>query len=277
MAIRQEPEKIGDTARGRARLVLAAPLVAVLLLLSSGCGLDLDDDPVVGPRDVTPPAIPTGVRSVTGDSQVQLVWNPNVEEDLACYRIYWSPAPAGPYEFMAETDIPRFVDRDVDNGVTYFYAVTAVDVAGNESELSLELIHDTPRPAGTDLVLWRASGPSWELSGYDFSSYVRRPWSSVDADMYFNLESGRPAMVASDPATDLQDAGYAQLDDLDWAPPAGWTGEDRVTLIEGHCYYVWTRDDHYAKFRVTDLNLERVVIDWAYQIDKSNPELVRGR
>jgi len=26
---------------------------------------------------------------------------------------------------------------------------------------------------------------------------------------------------------------------------------------------------------VTALNSERVVIDWAYQIDKSNPELVR--
>jgi hypothetical protein len=108
---------------------------------------------------------------------------------------------------------------------------------------------------------------------------VRRPYSSPDTDIYFTLAGGRPAMAAADPATDLQDAGYHALDELDWAPPAGWTGEDRVTLVLGHSYYVWTRDDHYAKFRVTaiDVALGRVIIDWAYQIDSSNPELRGGR
>ena len=77
----------------------------------------------------------------------------------------------------------------------------------------------------------------------------------------------------------VEDAGYHELSDLDWAPPAGWTGEDRVTLVIGHSYYVWTRDDHYAKFRVTALDLVqgRVVVDWAFQIDPSNPELRQGR
>jgi hypothetical protein len=253
--------------------------LAAVLVLAPGCHFFDDDDAVVYPIDDTPPAVPTGVRSITGDGQVQLVWNPNLEEDLAGYRIYWSPAPAGPYEFMVATDIPRYVDRDVNNGITYFYAVTAFDLDGNESELSRDLIHDTPRPAGQNLVLYSATGQNWELSGYDFDEYVRRPWSAIDSDIYFSVEYGRPAMVAANPATDLQDAGWSELDDLDWAPPSGWTGEDRVTLIEGHSYYVWTRDDHYAKFRVTALEPAngRVVVDWAFQIDKSNPELLRGR
>lgn len=259
---------------GRAFLTLVGIAVGAA---GTGCDLDDLDHDVVVPRDTTPPAVPTSVRSITGDGQVELVWNPNGDADLAGYRIYWSPAAAGPYEFMAETGVPRYTDRDVANGETYFYAVTAFDLIGNESELSAEFVHDTPRPAGQDLVLWRATGSSWELSGYDFSAMVRRPFTAVDTDMYFTFDAGRPAMVAPDPATDLQDAGYAELDDLDWAPPGGWTGEDRVTLIAGHSYYVWTRDDHYAKFRVTDLDAERVVVDWAYQIDKSNPELVGGR
>jgi hypothetical protein len=258
----------------RARILLA---IAALALATAGC-LDLDGDEVVlVPADVTPPGVPSGLRSITGDGEVQLSWNPNLEEDLAGYKVYWSPAPAGPYELMATAAIPRDGDRDVDNGRTYFYAVTAFDDSGNESELSPELIQDTPRPAGCNLVLYSATGSSWELSGYDFGSYVRRPWSSVDADIYFAVSGGRRAMVRRNAATDLQDAGYAELDDLDWAPPAGWTDEDRVTLLEGHAYYVWTSDDHFAKFRVTVLDGERVVIDWAYQIDKSNPELVRGK
>jgi len=262
---------------------LAWPLAASALALSvlgAGCDLDMDDDdPVIVIVDETAPMAPTGLTSVTGDGQVQLVWNASYEPDVAGYRIYWSPAPAGPYTYMATTYVPRYNDRDVENGVTYFYAVTVFDDTGNESELSPEIVHDTPRPQGENLVLYSASGASWELSGYDFDHYVRRPWSSVESDIYFTITSGRASMVASDPDTDLQDAGFHELADLDWAPPGGWTGEDRVTLIIGHSYYVWTRDDHYAKFRVTalDLALGRVVVDWAYQIDPSNPELRAGR
>jgi len=260
-----------------ARTARALSVGLAIALAALGCDLDDTGDHVVAPRDTTPPAIPSGVLSATGDGEIEILWAPNREADLAGYRVYWSASAPGPYRFVAETETPGYVDRDVTNGTTYFYAVTAFDRAGNESELSLELVHDTPRPAGENLVLFRAGGSAWELSGYDFSHYVRRPFTAVDTDMYFTVENGRPAMVASDPATDLQDAGFAELDDLDWAPPGGWTGEDRVTLVEGHSYYVWTRDDHYAKFRVTDFDAERVVIDWAYQIDKSNPELMGGR
>lgn len=262
-----------------APIAAAAPALA-LLVLGAGCDLNPDNhDPVVVIVDETPPAAPSGVVSITGDEQVQLIWNACLEPDLAGYRVYWSPAPSGPYELMATTNVPRYSDRDVENGVTYFYAVTAFDDSGNESDLSREIVHDTPRPEGENLVLMNAAGTSWELSGYDFDHYVRRPWSSVDADMFFVIESGRPSMAAGDPDTDLQDAGYHELSDLDWAPPAGWTGEDRVTLVVGHSYYVWTRDDHYAKFRVTALDLVqgRVVVDWAFQIDPSNPELRVGR
>jgi hypothetical protein len=51
----------------------------------------------------------------------------------------------------------------------------------------------------------------------------------------------------------------------------------------GHCYVVWTRDDHYAKFRVTDIQPaaggvpDRVVFDWAYQVDPGNRELRASR
>jgi hypothetical protein len=73
--------------------------------------------------------------------------------------------------------------------------------------------------------------------------------------------------------TDIQDAGYAQLDEVDWAPDGGWSPSGDVPLIEGHTYIVWIWDDHFAKFRVRQLNSERVILDWAYQVDLGNPEL----
>jgi hypothetical protein len=70
-----------------------------------------------------------------------------------------------------------------------------------------------------------------------------------------------------------QDAGYIDLEDVDYAPTSGWSQSGWVELIEGHSYIIWTRDDHFAKFAVVRLTFDAVTIDWAYQEDRSNPEL----
>ena len=264
------------TQRQRRRISYVITALLLGLLPAAGC-VDLDDDDdhvVIASIDDEAPAAPSGVVSTTGDHEVRLVWNANTEPDLYGYRVYWSPTAEGPYEMIATTTVNRFLDLDVDNGVTYFYAVTAVDEVGNESDLSREIVHDTPRPEGFNLVLWDYNGPNWELSGYDFSAFVRRPFDVVETDIFFGVEDGRLVMIGADELTDLQDAGFSELVDLDWAPPAGWIPEDRVTLIEGHSYYVWTRNDHFAKFRVVALRPDRVTIDWAYQVNKGNPELM---
>ncbi|NNF05795.1 MAG: hypothetical protein HKN21_03455, partial [Candidatus Eisenbacteria bacterium] len=36
---------------------------------------------------------------------------------------------------------------------------------------------------------------------------------------------------------------------------------------------VWTRDNHFAKVRITDMSSNRIEFDWAYQVDNGNPEL----
>ena len=47
-------------------------------------------------------------------------------------------------------DAFRYVDDDVRNGSTYFYAVSAYDYDANESELTPEQVYDTPRPSGIE-------------------------------------------------------------------------------------------------------------------------------
>ena len=76
--------------------------------------------------------------------------------------------------------------------------------------------------------------------------------------------------------TDIQDLGYTHsLLDIKVAPASGWSPTHDVRLYVGHTYVVWTHDDHYAKFRVTSLSPSRVVFDWAYQLQESNPMLKR--
>jgi hypothetical protein len=183
---------------------------------------------------------------------------------------------------MATTSNTHFTDSDVTNGNTYYYAISAFDRSGNESDLSYETVSDTPRPEGFDLRLYDYGGPNSLLSGYDFSTYTTQLYSLPLTDIYYGYVGGECVMIASNPnpegpLTDIQDAGYRPLAELDQAPPAGWAESGWVTLTEGHSYYVWTRDNHYGKFYVKHVEPAYVVVDWAYQIDPGNPELVKQK
>lgn len=229
--------------------------------------------------DYKAPATPRGLYSITQDERVELLWYPNEESDLAGYRIYRNDRPSGYYDRIATVGrrATRFVDDHVVNGKTYYYAISAVDESGNESDLSPELVHDTPRPEGFDLPLSNAARDR-RRAGYDFSRYRIVDAEDLDADIYFwfTPEDGY-WMIATersdDVFTDIQDDGYRDLDSVDWAPADGWSPTGEVRLIQGHSYVVWTWDDHYAKFRVRSLSPREVVIDWAYQIDRGNQEL----
>lgn len=224
---------------------------------------------------------PSGVFSVTGDGSVELYWNPVQDADLASYRIYRSLHAGGPYAAIGTSIDEYYRDSQVSNGITYYYAVTARDWDGRESELSYETVHDTPRPAGRITVY-----DEDELAGVDFSGFYQHmviPWDDPYADMYLFWDGDRYAMQSTDVlvgedvyGTDLQSAGWVEsLDEIDWAPEGGWTLDeaDVVRLYEGHAYLVWTWDNHFAKFRVRELGEDFVVIDWAFQVDEGNPEL----
>jgi hypothetical protein len=242
-------------------------------LLLAGC----HDD-----RDVTPPAAPRGVYTVTGDQEVIIHWLANTEGDLVGYRVYEAPCATGggcPYDPVGATTGTSFQVTGLANGVTRYFAVAAYDRAGNESRLSREILFDTPRPEGSNGILNNyldtATG-----SGYDFSTFSTAPWDDPATDMFYGDNGTVREMFVPDFQTDIQDAGFASsLDAVDFAPSGGWSPSGSVELIVGHCYVVWTRDDHYAKFRVTDIRPSangvpgRVTFDWAYQVDPGNREL----
>jgi hypothetical protein len=243
-------------------------IAAVLVL--SGC----HDD--VAPRDVTPPASPRGVTNVTGDHEVFISWLENTEADVAGYNIYEGSCdrgPSCPYKLIGTTTHTTFTVTGLANGVTRFWGVTAFDESGNESELSNDVTFDTPRPEGFGRALNNFVN-STSGSGWDFSAATARAYNDGSTDMYFGDNGSIAQMFVPDVDTNIQDAGFhSTLDGVDFAPTSGWSPTGTVELIVGHCYIVWTRDDHYAKFRVTSLSASQVVFDWAYQVDTGNREL----
>jgi len=255
---------------------LGSLLSICVVLLATSCS-DINHS-----QDHIPPAIPAGVYTITGDGYVEICWSEVRGEDLAGYRVYRSREEQGTYWRIGSSSDNYFVDEDVENGVTYYYAVTSYDWDGNESNLSYETVHDTPRPEGRDLVIYDQDA----RAGVDFSGYYHhmiQPWDGPFVDMYLLWLNNRYCLASKDVeyqgavyGTDIQYAGYVNsLDELSWAPDGGWSVEiaDTVTLYQDHAYVVWTWDNHFAKFQVVHIGYDYVVIDWAFQVDEGNPEL----
>ena len=270
----------------RAIRFLGIPLLVLAVAGLTGC----DDNDTVFFVDDDPPAVPTGVFTVTGDGFVEVYWNPVWQDDVAGYGVYRGSTLDGAYTRIATVEgraSDVYVDTNVTNGFTYFYAVDAFDLEGHESDLSFEDAFDTPRPAGTNVIVQaleeNAASSAIDFSRYDTSGFVR-PFSDPFADLYMHRMDGilyaRGTVVQTVP-NDLQDLGYTEsMDEVSWAPPEGWSESPiGVELIVGHTYVVWTWDLFFAKFRVTEILRDgfgdptAARIDWAYQIDRENPEL----
>jgi fibronectin type 3 domain-containing protein len=81
-----------------------------------------------------------GVPSI----QVILEWDPNTEPDLDGYRIYYGEA-SGIYS--KNIDIGNTTTCTVVNlerGKTYYFAATAYNILGLESDFSTEVSYDVP-------------------------------------------------------------------------------------------------------------------------------------
>jgi hypothetical protein len=98
----------------------------------------------VTPRNTFPPGAPQGLLVVLvpkqGDASahLELSWAINPETDIAGYNVYRGDQ-AGTPGTRLNTDLlltPAFRDMNVQPGQRYFYSVTAVDHAGNESPSS---------------------------------------------------------------------------------------------------------------------------------------------
>ncbi len=114
-----------------------------------------DSQPVtVTPRDTFPPATPQGLvaallpGSAPGTFVVDLSWSINLETDLAGYHVYRSEQEGTKGQLVTPDLLPTPAVRDtsVEPGRRYWYTVTAVDRAGNESPPSVAVDVMQPSP-----------------------------------------------------------------------------------------------------------------------------------
>ncbi len=88
------------------------------------------------PVDKFPPAVPTGLTAAASPDSVELAWERNTDPDFAGYRVYRSLDGAAFEKIADSLEAPNYSDRGVAGGKRYRYAVSAVDLLGNESARS---------------------------------------------------------------------------------------------------------------------------------------------
>src|SRR6266436_2406405 len=122
------------------------------VLTANGLSLESDDSQhvIVTPRDIFPPAAPQGLVAAllpgaTPESfVVELSWSISLETDLAGYRVYRSEQENVRGQLLTAELLlaPAYRDTSVEPGHHYWYTVTAVDRAGNESAPSAAVAID---------------------------------------------------------------------------------------------------------------------------------------
>jgi fibronectin type 3 domain-containing protein len=109
---------------------------------------------IVTPRDVFPPAVPQAISAAVlpGETDnapvVDLSWSINVEPDFAGYRVYRSEQPDTKGQLLTQELLPTPAYRDTSVQVAhrYWYVVTAVDRAGNETAPSPPALVEIAQP-----------------------------------------------------------------------------------------------------------------------------------
>jgi hypothetical protein len=92
--------------------------------------------------DKAPPEPPTGITAIETDMGIKVFWEKSGEEDIGGYKVYRRAADAKEAVLVGEVQpaYTIFVDKKAEQGVRYYYTVTAIDQSSpaNESKKSAE-------------------------------------------------------------------------------------------------------------------------------------------
>ena len=79
----------------------------------------------------SPPAAPSGLAALAGNQQVVLTWN--ASSGATSYQVKRGTTSGGPYTLVGSATAANYTDTAVTADTTYYYVVTAVNVAGESA------------------------------------------------------------------------------------------------------------------------------------------------
>ena len=102
---------------------------------------------------VSGPMPPKNLFATAGNNQVSLKWTQNPESDFVYYKIF-SSTDGNSFVQIAEVTnrVPTYKLTGLENGLTYYCKITAIDKLGRESDFSNQVVA-TPNESESGLVL----------------------------------------------------------------------------------------------------------------------------
>jgi hypothetical protein len=250
-----------------------------------------------------PPDVPASLSSTSLDGAIALTWNDNSYRSdpgtFQNYRIYSTSYNldqnmcGSSWQLEGTTVAPEFVVGALTNGIPRCFSVTATSVDGFESDRS-PLRSDTPRPDSRNIILYatqfQAAGSGFrfwdDLNGdgavqADELGLVR---SSAGSDIDFFVDRDGVGDLYLTPVRAGTGVEYydnnnpvEDLTSIDFAAPRPYrtTG---ILAIPGYGY-VFEMDGgdgfkRYGAVRLSHVGHDFLILDWAYQTDPGNPELL---
>ena len=238
---------------------------------------------------------PRALLSVTLNRGVQLSWDTNAyaaaPQLFGVYRVYSTSfdlargCDESDWSLEGTTVSEEFVARNLTNGATRCFAVSAISLDGHESAWS-NVREDTPRYDARSVVL-DASDVRPGTSGFRFASSVAGVFgtvvanTNVGADVVFERRADGTLWFQVARA----DVGIAQyglapvseLTSIDRAPTTGYGDAVRAQSGYGYVFRVPYADGvHFAAVRVVHVATDFVLFDFAFQGQVGSGELSRA-
>jgi fibronectin type 3 domain-containing protein len=135
------------------------------------------------PTAPPPPAAPTGLTAIAGNSQVALTWSAST--GATSYNVKRSTTSSGPYTTVNSPTVTNYTNTGLTNGTNYYYVVSAVGASGESANSSQ--VHATPAapatppaaPTGLQATGGNAQvGLTWTASAAVTSYHVKRSTTS---------------------------------------------------------------------------------------------------
>jgi hypothetical protein len=265
------------------RIMAMISMLSIMMLLMISCG---EKEKIVNVPVNCPPDVPHGVYAINYDGTVEICWVANYESDMAGYNIYRSETIDGNYSPIGTVYVSSsnpveycYEDMDTGNGIHNYYAVSAFDEGGAESDLIIEeVVSGTPRPEGQVTLYDRNTIPA--QGGFDFYPALGndpQPWNAATTDVYFEDDGGVQRLSTYRAGVEIQDYGYTSyFDAVTYAPEYGWAPSGSVEAVVNHTYILMLQEGtntHYAKIYITSVTPSLVTFYWAFQTDPGNPDL----
>ena len=194
----------------------------------------------------TTPDAPDNLVAQAGNQKIELQWSLSSGKHVNGYKVYWG-TNAGIYgdDFDVQNATSHIM-TNLENGVTYYVAVTAYDIIGKESNFSDEA-------EATPSIIPNLLAPKNEAG--EVSLLPQFSWSGDDRANYYQLQvSGFSDFETPEIIVDkIEATSYQTVDSLAYSSTYYWRVRAVVDTVENEWSGAWSFTTESAPAGITSL------------------------